>query len=272
MYTFVSMISEIIYTVNLDSGFGNQLFKLASIYGLSRKHNTKFVIYSFLIDKSPHSSQGYQHFYSQWLALSTPVNTNFIQINENGKDCLTYIEYQPQSTNTFFKGYYQTSKYFQHIKDEICDMWKAPEDIKNKLQAKYDLENAAFIHVRLNDYLLHYPASYFENLHAYYKKALEKFKNNENANIKFYLCTDDPQKCREMFPEFNKLQAVAEDEINTLWFMSLCKYGGICANSTFSWWGSYLNTSPVKIVCMPQKWLNNSDQAGDIHYEGVYVI
>jgi hypothetical protein len=59
--------------------------------------------------------------------------------------------------------------------------------------------------------------------------------------------------------------------LNTLYLMSLCKKGGICSNSSFSWWGGYLNTNPNKIVVFPNKWIN-TNYIVDIQYDGSTII
>jgi hypothetical protein len=53
--------------------------------------------------------------------------------------------------------------------------------------------------------------------------------------------------------------------------MSLCSKGGVCCNSSFSWWGSYLNESKGKTVLFPSKWVNTYWK-NDIYYKGSTII
>ena len=61
---------------------------------------------------------------------------------------------------------------------------------------------------------------------------------------------------------------VDEDEVDSLDIMRQCKYGGICMNSTFSWWGAYLNNSKDKIITIPSKWFSPS--SGILEYSGYF--
>ena len=61
---------------------------------------------------------------------------------------------------------------------------------------------------------------------------------------------------------------VDEDEITSMNIMKNCKYGGICANSSFSWWGGYLNTSTEKIITVPFIWFGYISDIKD--YSGYF--
>jgi hypothetical protein len=100
-------------------------------------------------------------------------------------------------------------------------------------------------------------------------------------NIHIYIMTDDIEnaiidlkKISDgvfMLNENNYEIIKNENDINSLYLMSLCKLGGICSNSSFSWWGSYLNTNKDKIVIFPDKWMNLNWNV-DIYYSGSQVM
>jgi hypothetical protein len=63
---------------------------------------------------------------------------------------------------------------------------------------------------------------------------------------------------------------VDASELESLVLMSECK-AGICANSSFSWWGAYLN--PNRLICMPSKWFNNSGiNTQGYYFPGVSIV
>ena len=104
------------------------------------------------------------------------------------------------------------------------------------------------------------------------KNAIEHIlKRDKNAH--FYVFSDDEEYCYNyhLFQNLNKTNITQTNEINTLYLMYLCKKGGICSNSTFSWWGSYLNDNPKKTVIFPRKWYNKNIR-NDIYYDGSLIL
>lgn len=142
--------------------------------------------------------------------------------------------------NVDLNGYYQSYKYFDHIRDELL------KDFSFKIPASLP-KNIVAIHVRRGDYVNQpqfHPVCDVE----YYRKAMEYFPN-EN----FCVFSDDPEWCKQQ--EVFKDCFIVENstEAYDLQWMTQAK-GNIIANSSFGWWGAYLNQNPNKIVIAPEKW------------------
>jgi hypothetical protein len=184
----------------------------------------------------------------------------------------------------FLYGYFQSAKYFDHHRDNMFQMIQL-EGIKTKVLDKYPQykylseslnNNTISMHFRLGDYkkLQGYhpvlPKEYYLNALLYIKKALSNLKinninNSESGSLKIlYFC----ENCQEDLADvektihylkshlnqniiFEKIDVSLEDWEQMI-IMSLCSCN-IIANSTFSWWGAYLNTTN-NIVCYPKTW------------------
>ena len=110
-------------------------------------------------------------------------------------------------------------------------------------------------------------------------KSYSYIKNDRNfINAHFYILSDDIEFCKQfdIFNKFGMRRTFIENEtaLNSLYIMTLCNFGGICSNSTFSWWGSYMNENPNKIVIFPDKWIENGryGKENDIYYENSVLI
>ena len=83
----------------------------------------------------------------------------------------------------------------------------------------------------------------------------------------FFIFSDAPEWCRETFRgprcRIVDLGASRVDPINDLRLMSACRHN-IIANSTFSWWGAWLNPNPEKLVVVPSRWCTDSTQDADV--------
>lgn len=162
--------------------------------------------------------------------------------------------------NTFFSrvtndcdihGYFQSDKYFKNIKDIIKKELSFKKNIIEKIMNTVSGEFTT-IHVRRTDYINN--PIYVNLTKKWYEKALNYC---DCKNI--FIVTDDKHYCSKEFSEF-KLSPF-ENHYEDLCFMSLSK-NIIAANSTFSWWGSYLS-SAEKIIC-PEKWFNSKLNNNDL--------
>lgn len=118
------------------------------------------------------------------------------------------------------------------------------------------------IHVRRGDYINN-PETF--KLHGvcgldYYHAAIEYITKRTNTPV-FYIFSDDISWAEENIKSKNQMIFVKETphgkDYFEMYLMSVCKHN-IIANSSFSWWGAWLNKSPEKIVIAPKKWMNET--------------
>lgn len=221
---------------------GNQMFQYAALKGIANKINTNYIIPE---SNNEMSSQQLTDIF----LLNNNVGygiTNYKQVQElDFKYDNLFI--QTITDNTDIKGYFQSEKYFKHIE----------QDIKNDFTFKqtYSIPDKKYvsIHVRRGDYLL------LQNYHPtcsidYYKNAMTLFPNHN-----FLVISDDINWCKnqEIFAncEFWEGKNIAHD----LYVMTKAEHN-IIANSSFSWWGAWLNQNADRIVVAPKQWFGNAIQ------------
>lgn len=167
-----------------------------------------------------------------------------------------------RSKNVYLEGYWQSQKYFESIRLHILTeiQFGLSANISGKYLTKILKERESVsIHVRRGDYA-HNPetASYHGLMNFdYYKKAIDLIKTKLNHPY-FFVFSDDKAYVKELFGDFNNLVIIEECErdIDDLCLMSNCKHQ-IIANSSFSWWGAWLNQNQNKIVIAPNQWFND---------------
>lgn len=169
-------------------------------------------------------------------------------------------------------GYFQTEKYFKNIEDEIRLDYQFKDDIfdlsSEQMKLMFSGSEVISLHIRRGDYVNHtaHPVQSME----YYKQALEKL----DPNLPVIIFSDDPDWCMKQ-PLFESDRFVVSETGDTkldLCLMSLCDYH-IIANSSFSWWGSWLAKSKKTIA--PKKWFSGelaSKDTKDIYCSGWEVI
>lgn len=166
--------------------------------------------------------------------------------------------------NTYLDGYWQSYRYFADIagliRAELTPMVPfGPQD--EKVAASIAKGDAVSVHVRRGDYVTHQAAAVNHGLCSldYYKLALERILFHVERPH-FFIFSDDAAWARKnlllpgpaTFVDHNGPATAFQD----LRLMSLCNYQ-ITANSSFSWWGAWLNPQPNKVVVMPKQWFAN---------------
>lgn len=170
--------------------------------------------------------------------------------------------------NTFFDGYWQSEKYFKEIENIIREefTFKIPLDEKNfALVEEIKNCNSVSLHVRRGDYITNKEVNkLYGNVCTldYYRKAIE-YINSRVENPKFYVFSNDLKWVKENLDIPNAVYIdwnTKEDSYKDMQLMSCCRHN-IVANSSFSWWGAWLNTNKDKIVVSPDRWFND-EQVG----------
>jgi hypothetical protein len=164
------------------------------------------------------------------------------------------------SQNSYFHGFWQTEKYFADIslklKTELT--FKIPFDITNKnISEEITNLQSVSIHIRRGDYLKKRRIEITGSVCSikYYNLAIDYIKLKIN-NPRFYVFSDDMEWVKANIKIENAYYVdnnIGKNSYKDMQLMSLCKHN-IIANSSFSWWGAWLNSNPEKIVVAPSIW------------------
>lgn len=161
--------------------------------------------------------------------------------------------------NYLFEGYWADQRYFFDIREKLYDIFDPglPTDEKN-ISVLDEILNSdsVSVHIRRGDYL---KSDTFINLSEsdYYQKSIEHVSSNLQQP-KYFVFSDDINWCKERFEELNISNVVFVDHNSgdkafwDIYLMSKCK-ANILANSTFSWWGGWLNQNEDKIIVCPAR-------------------
>ncbi len=165
----------------------------------------------------------------------------------------------------YLNGYWQNELYFSNIR-ELLLRELSPINLMNDLGSAYlesiNKSNSVSLHVRRGDYLN------LKNIGVldvdYYTKAVEYIRTIVE-NPTFYIFSDDLDWCKNNLGFLDDCIYVdrTQTEIDDLQLMSYCRHN-IIANSSFSWWGAWLNQNSKKIVIAPKGWLLNDPDSSNL--------
>ena len=167
----------------------------------------------------------------------------------------------------YIEGWLGNEKYFKSHREIILHDLKADKllNIENlELQKEIKLVDSVAVHVRRGDYLSN---TYFANIPNEYYHVAIKNASSEIKNPVFYFFSDDIAWAKEHFSKQQNIKFIENNSVaDTFWsttgdiadlmLMRTCKHQ-IIANSTFSWWGAWLNQNPWKKVFCPATWYTN---------------
>jgi hypothetical protein len=204
-----------------------------------------------------------QSFVSRLLKKTIGIKPSFYWEHDKGYEFKAHIFTQHNSI--YLQGCWLSEKYFKSVETKVRECFEFPAftDSRNiDLAARIAGEPVPVsIHIRRGDYLkssVHLNISY----ETYLAAALEKLKASTTATG-FYVFSDDMAYAKSL------TKVVTKDEVpiyfidwnsaaasfNDMHLMSLCKHN-IITNSTFSWWGAWLNKYPQKMILSPRDWFS----------------
>jgi len=151
------------------------------------------------------------------------------------------------------EGYFQSEKYFEHCTHKIREIFSPADEIEDILEAKYghwlSHPQTCSIHVRRTDYLRYQDYHPLQTI-AYYESCMAAVPGDA---VEFLVFSDDIAWCKSAFLGPNIHFIEEERDVVALQLMARCKHN-IIANSSFSWWGAWLNLHPEKKVFAPRNW------------------
>ena len=248
-----------IYVTNhLEGGLGNQMFQVAHGYGIARKYNKQFVMDRSVTKVFENRGVYWDTVFQSISDFPTP-RPSFKEVTESS---FTYEDKPEPVTSTQYKGYFQSPLYFNDYREDIIDLFT-----KGRIEhiTLFDDPNEDYkcptvsLHVRRTDYVQH--SDFHTNQGTnYYKEAIQVIQDRLNVNrLEIIIFSDDPEWCREqLISEFEPHVVSVKDrgkDYEDLYRMSLCDHH-IIANSSFSWWGSYLDRKDG-ITVAPKNWFED---------------
>lgn len=186
-----------------------------------------------------------------------------------------YFDYWPAiegvAKDCYLMGYWQSEKYFGANPQTVRDDFKFRQDLSgenSRLAEEIRNTQSVSLHIRRGDYASDPKTRKVVSLCSldYYRKAIE-YVATRTDNPSFYVFSDDMKWVRENLPirfpctyvEHNR----QEESYRDMQLMSLCR-NNVIANSTFSWWGAWLNSRPDKVVVAPRRWFTRGSSGGDL--------
>ena len=259
--------------IGSNGRLGNQMFQYASMRGIAASRGYDWVV----PPEDYNHTSNYGLFETFNMSTVKPKNIGFVrgQVVQENNHCFSQDFFDECPDNSTLEGFFQTEKYFKNVEDDIRADFTFKNDYLKPCKEYIDsIETPPiFLHIRQADNIgreqFHpiLPISYFED-------ALK----NWSDDIPCFVFTDDIDWCKsqEFFQQdrflFNdnnnryeyksmdglgKMQNSLLPQVD-LCLMSLCS-GGIIANSSFSWWGAWLQNDRGKVVAPdPKKWFGTA--------------
>lgn len=264
--------------INLKGGLGNQMFQYATGRAISIKNKTQFKLdisgynnEKYLKSETPREYELKDFNIEESIAsvkeikkLKYPLGIiskgwRFFRAKALRQNFQDYYPKILKKENYYLDGFWQSEKNFLEIRDILLKEFS----LKTPLTINPG-PNSLSIHVRHGDYLTNKKTNSYHGVLdiRYYKSAYNFIKEKTNIST-VYIFTDDVKWAKENL-NFISEETIFASNLNyknseEIILMSKCDYN-IIANSSFSWWGAWLNQKSDKIVIAPKTWFKKGDK------------
>jgi hypothetical protein len=208
---------------------GNMLFELAACISLAIRNNDKYIFPTWE--------------YEKYFNLHNCFSNNIVPTQTYKEPYFHYAKIPNQNTTNEvldLKGFFQSVKYFEDNQDIIRNLLTP----NIGFGMKHDYTS---IHVRKGDYTK-LTQEYQQLDMSYYQAAMDIVKS------KYYLVvSDDIAWCKQNFKGDNIFFSEGKSPVEDLALQISCE-NNIISNSTFGWWGAWLNSNPSKMIVSPKRW------------------
>lgn len=269
--------------VKLQGGLGNQLFQYSLGRCLAEKQDTSLKL----------DTQWFNHavnrqydlgVYNIRAEIASPKEVGtIIGVPSRIKNIFTHAnqivaekslafdsEILQTKSPSYVVGYFQSEKYFQDIAPIIhkeLTIKQAPYGKNYELLSQISKTEAISLHIRRGDYVSNPISSHYHGTCSleYYETAMSTL-TKKLTRPHFYIFSDDIPWSQAHLKTSYDITFVdhngdaAQEDIR---LMSACKHN-IVANSTFSWWGAWLNQNPEKTVIAPRIWFHGGASNPDL--------
>jgi hypothetical protein len=180
-----------------------------------------------------------------------------------------FVKHINKESSLYLDGYFQSYRHINEIRQIILNDFTFTKGLTPQISeiAKImERTNSVSLHVRRGDYLKY---KKYNVCSIYYYQAAVEYINSRQADLSYFIFSDDLAYIKTNFTFLKNYCIVDTSKENPsdyydLFLMSHAKHN-IIANSTFSWWGTYLNQNPNKIVLVPEKWQLGDDNQSMIN-------
>jgi hypothetical protein len=275
-----------VIVVQLTGGLGNQMFQYATARAVAERVGAPLVLDSSWIDGDGGAvTTEVRRYELGCFELDAPLQPvervarlrrsalpsrrpllHELAEPQFGQPCPELLE---ATDNTYLRGYWQNVTYFQDADARLRrDFTFRPEITAQQPEVAQAIRESPVptvsLHVRRSDYVT--DAGVRERMGTldpgYYSRALDALGSGVGS-VRLFVFTDDPEWCTSnlALSEHDMVVGAARAERDTwasiMHLMTLCDHH-VLANSSFSWWGAWLNPSPAKIVVAPRPWVQDT--------------